>query len=124
MAACEGTVTLPFASAQDHEAVDDGDTGPTSGSMGAHSQAPVRDARMAQRLKDKVEFKVLEYNVRFSVTECQVLCDVEVLWEDFKAVVALAVSEGYPGIRKKAVSGGFGRQKILTVSRYFTQEPG
>ncbi len=41
---------------------------------GAYSSAPVRVARIAQRLMDEDELKVLEYNVRFDDPECQVLC--------------------------------------------------
>jgi phosphoribosylamine--glycine ligase len=40
-ALCDGTRALPFASAQDHKRVGDGDTGPNTGGMGAYSPAPI-----------------------------------------------------------------------------------
>jgi phosphoribosylamine--glycine ligase len=40
-ALCDGSRALPFASAQDHKRVGDGDTGPNTGGMGAYSPAPV-----------------------------------------------------------------------------------
>ncbi len=38
---CDGRTALPFASSQDHKAVEDGDKGPNTGGMGAYSPAPV-----------------------------------------------------------------------------------
>jgi phosphoribosylamine--glycine ligase len=38
---CDGKRALPFASAQDHKRVGDGDTGPNTGGMGAYSPAPI-----------------------------------------------------------------------------------
>jgi phosphoribosylamine--glycine ligase len=98
----DGTTALPLASAQDHKAVGDGDTGPNTGGMGAYSPAPVMTEDMAARVmleiieptvramaeEDRpfrgVLFaglmitedgpKLLEYNVRFGDPECQVLC--------------------------------------------------
>lgn len=102
-AVVDGTTALPLASAQDHKAVGDGDTGPNTGGMGAYSPAsgiltPEMEARV---MKDIVEptvkgmaaegkpftgvlyaglmidaqkgVKLLEYNVRFGDPECQVL---------------------------------------------------
>ncbi len=46
----DGRHALPFASAQDHKAVGDGDTGPNTGGMGAYSPAPV----MTPALTDEV----------------------------------------------------------------------
>lgn len=37
----DGEAALPLASAQDHKAAGDGDTGPNTGGMGAYSPAPV-----------------------------------------------------------------------------------
>lgn len=149
-AVCDGKGALPLASAQDHKAVGDGDTGPNTGGMGAYSPAPVCDAAMARRVMEEVvrptvegmrsegaefrgvlfvglmvdaagSFKVLEFNVRFGDPECQVLCtrmksdllellyraadgdigDFDFAWEEFKALVVVLASEGYPGAYKK-----------------------
>ena len=98
----DGSTALPLASAQDHKAAGDGDTGPNTGGMGAYSPAPVMTEDMTGRVmleiidptvramaaEDRpfrgVLFaglmitadgpKLLEYNVRFGDPECQVLC--------------------------------------------------
>ncbi|MAM13213.1 MAG: phosphoribosylamine--glycine ligase [Rhizobiaceae bacterium] len=97
----DGKNALPLATAQDHKAVGDGDTGPNTGGMGAYSPAPVMDeAMIARTMKEIIEptirgmaemghpFKgvlyaglmitekgpeLIEYNVRFGDPECQVL---------------------------------------------------
>ena len=98
----DGETALPLASAQDHKAVGDGDTGPNTGGMGAYSPAPVMTDEMTERvMREIVEPTVramkeegrpfrgvlfaglmitaegprlLEFNVRFGDPECQVLC--------------------------------------------------
>ena len=100
-ALCDGTHFVPFASAQDHKAVGEGDTGPNTGGMGAYSPAPVATPVLEQQVIDEiirptvdgmaadgVPFKgvlfagimvtedgpkLLEFNVRFGDPECQVL---------------------------------------------------
>ncbi len=97
----DGTNILPLATAQDHKAVGDGDTGPNTGGMGAYSPAPVMTDAMIERsieeiIKPTVAAmqdrgcpytgvlyaglmiteqgpKLIEYNVRFGDPECQVL---------------------------------------------------
>ncbi|TAL00560.1 MAG: phosphoribosylamine--glycine ligase [Rhodospirillaceae bacterium] len=97
----DGTHALPLATAQDHKAVGDGDTGPNTGGMGAYSPAPIVDAALGARIMDEIirptvrgmaeegsPFtgvlfaglmitangpKTLEFNVRFGDPECQVL---------------------------------------------------
>ncbi len=102
LAICDGTNFVPLASAQDHKAVGDGDTGPNTGGMGAYSPAPVIDEAMEQTVIDTVIAptvaamaaegrpfkgvlyaglmigadgvpKVLEFNARFGDPECQPL---------------------------------------------------
>ncbi|MDH3232033.1 MAG: phosphoribosylamine--glycine ligase [Alphaproteobacteria bacterium] len=100
-ALCDGTHFVPFASAQDHKAVGEGDTGPNTGGMGAYSPAPVATPALEQQVIDEIirptvegmaadgtPFrgvlfagimvtedgpKLLEFNVRFGDPECQVL---------------------------------------------------
>ena len=53
-ALCDGTRAVPFASAQDHKRVGDGDTGPNTGGMGAISPAPVLDAALEARIMAEI----------------------------------------------------------------------
>ena len=46
-AICDGVHAMPFASAQDHKRVGDGDTGPNTGGMGAYSPAPLMTESLA-----------------------------------------------------------------------------
>ena len=97
----DGRAVLPLASAQDHKAVGDGDTGPNTGGMGAYSPAPamtpaLHEEVMARIVRPTVAAmadegmpyrgllyaglmidgegpKLLEYNIRFGDPECQVL---------------------------------------------------
>ncbi len=98
---CDGTETLPLATAQDHKRVGDGDTGPNTGGMGAYSPAPVMTEQMTERAMNEIILptveglkargapyrgvlyaglmitdtgpKLIEYNARFGDPECQVL---------------------------------------------------
>ena len=97
----DGTTVLPFASAQDHKRVGEGDTGPNTGGMGAYSPArvltPALEAEvMAAIIVPTVESlraegmpysgvlflglmltakgpELIEYNCRFGDPECQVM---------------------------------------------------
>jgi len=97
---CDGEHVLPLATSQDHKALEEGDTGPNTGGMGAYSPAPVLDEALAARVmsdiieptvrgmaEDGAPFtgflyaglmisedgdpRVLEYNVRFGDPETQ-----------------------------------------------------
>jgi phosphoribosylamine--glycine ligase len=98
---CDGETAIPFASAQDHKRVFDGDKGPNTGGMGAYSPAPVLTPELSRRTMDEIVLptmramqaigapykgvlyaglmitahgpKLIEYNVRFGDPECQVL---------------------------------------------------
>ena len=97
----DGVNALPLASAQDHKAVGEGDTGPNTGGMGAYSPAPIVTEAMVKQVMTRIIAptigamadagrpykgvlyaglmitkdgpKLLEYNVRFGDPECQVL---------------------------------------------------
>lgn len=100
-ALCDGETALPLASAQDHKAAFDGDTGPNTGGMGAYSPAPAMTDALLDRVMETIirptiagmaaegrPYKgvlfaglmltadgprLLEHNVRFGDPECQVL---------------------------------------------------
>lgn len=100
-ALADGISTLPLATAQDHKAVGEGDTGPNTGGMGAYSPAPVMTKDMIARVMNEIIEptaaamkdmghpykgvffaglmitetgpKLIEYNCRFGDPECQVL---------------------------------------------------
>lgn len=101
-AVVDGAAAVPLASAQDHKAAGEGDTGPNTGGMGAYSPAPVCSPALAAKIMEEVvgptvrgmvaegvpftgvlytglmvapggDVKVLEFNVRFGDPECQVL---------------------------------------------------
>src|SRR6056297_306670 len=98
---CDGETALPIGTAQDHQRVGDGDTGPNTGGLGAYSPAPVMTEAVTQKALDQIVRPVLaemvrrgtpyqgvlfvglmienaqprlvEFNVRFGDPECQVL---------------------------------------------------
>ena len=102
-ALCDGETALPFASAQDHKRVGDGDTGPNTGGMGAYSPAPIMTPEMSERVMAEIirptvaamqaegcPFKgvffaglmigskgpqLIEYNTRFGDPETQVMME-------------------------------------------------
>ena len=97
----DGRHAVPFADAQDHKRVGEGDTGPNTGGMGAYSPAPIVTPELAAEVMNRIvtptvramadegrSFKgvlycglmltddgpqLLEYNVRFGDPEAQVL---------------------------------------------------
>jgi phosphoribosylamine---glycine ligase len=97
----DGETALPLATAQDHKRVYDGDRGPNTGGMGAHSPAPIMTPALCRRVMleiidptvramaqagtpfkgvlyaglmiDDGASKLIEYNVRFGDPECQPL---------------------------------------------------
>jgi phosphoribosylamine---glycine ligase len=100
-ALCDGETAIPFASAQDHKRVGDGDTGPNTGGMGAYTPVPNFPPELEQACLDKIirpalkemarkgmpfrgilfaglmlteeGAQLIEFNVRFGDPECQVL---------------------------------------------------
>jgi phosphoribosylamine--glycine ligase len=97
----DGETAVPFASAQDHKRVGEGDTGPNTGGMGAYSPAPVLNSELERRAMDEIVRptaralaaagtpfsgvlyaglmltsegpKLIEYNVRFGDPECEAI---------------------------------------------------
>jgi phosphoribosylamine--glycine ligase len=61
----DGETALPLATAQDHKAAFDGDTGPNTGGMGAYSPAPV----MTPDLTDRVMAEIIRPTVRAMAAE-------------------------------------------------------
>ncbi|MGQ9366987.1 phosphoribosylamine--glycine ligase [Azospirillum sp. ST 5-10] len=53
-ALCDGETALPLASAQDHKAVGEGDTGPNTGGMGAYSPAPALTPELQERVMREI----------------------------------------------------------------------
>ena len=116
----DGKRAIPMASAQDHKAVGDGDTGPNTGGMGAYSPAPVVTEAMAGIVMDRIVEptiaglaaagrpyrgvlfaglmigaegpKLLEFNVRFGDTECQSLM-VRLASDPLDALMACATGD-------------------------------
>ena len=100
-ALCDGVTAMPFASAQDHKRVGDGDTGPNTGGMGAYSPPPIMTPGLTERTMREVIAptlrgmnergspfrgvlfaglmidahgpKVIEFNVRFGDPEAEVI---------------------------------------------------
>ena len=101
LAMCDGKSIYPMEPVQDHKPVNDGDTGPNTGGMGAYSPVPIVDGRMMDRIEREIlvpivdamrrDFgryegvlyvglmftpggpKVIEFNCRFGDPECQPL---------------------------------------------------
>ncbi len=96
---CDGNITIPMASSQDHKRIYDNDKGPNTGGMGAYSPTPVINDSMAEKIQKRIIEKtsssmknegipfigflyagimikngepyVLEFNVRMGDPECQ-----------------------------------------------------
>lgn len=144
-ALCDGASVLPLATAQDHKAVGDGDTGPNTGGMGAYSPAPVMTEEMSHRvLKEIIEPtvkamqdlgcpyqgvffaglmitadgpKLIEYNCRFGDPECQVL-----MMRMESDIVPLLVACAEGTLAKQSVS--WAGQSALTVVLAASGYPG
>jgi phosphoribosylamine---glycine ligase len=118
-AICDGTRAVPFATAQDHKRVGDGDTGPNTGGMGAYSPASVVTDEIERRVMAEIieptmramrekgaPFKgvlyaglmltkdgpkLIEYNNRFGDPEAQVILP---RLEDDLLVIMLTAARG------------------------------
>ncbi len=96
---CDGNITIPMASSQDHKRIYDNDRGPNTGGMGAYSPTPIINDSMTEKIQKRIIEKtsssmknegipfigflyagimikngepyVLEFNVRMGDPECQ-----------------------------------------------------
>jgi len=117
IAICDGRDVLPFAPTQDHKRVNDGDTGPNTGGMGAYCDSRILTEAQTEQILDTVmrpaveatKFtgflyaglimtadgpKVLEFNVRLGDPETQPL--MHRMTTDF-APVLMAAARGELG---------------------------
>ena len=102
-ALCDGAAAAPFASAQDHKRVGDGDTGPNTGGMGAYSPPPIMTRELSERVMSEIVMptvrgmaargtpfrgvlfaglmigqdgpRLIEFNVRFGDPEAEVILE-------------------------------------------------
>ena len=56
----DGTNVIPFASSQDHKALEDNDKGPNTGGMGAYSPAPIVDEYVHEKIMNEIIFPTLK----------------------------------------------------------------
>jgi phosphoribosylamine--glycine ligase len=118
-ALCDGRDAIPFAAAQDHKRVNEGDTGPNTGGMGAYVPPPAFTAALRNEVMARIVRpalaemarrgapfrgvlfcgliltdagpKLIEFNVRFGDPECQAL--LPLLRSDLLAAM-MAATEG------------------------------
>ena len=140
----DGETAVPFATAQDHKRVGEGDTGPNTGGMGAYSPAPVLTPELEARAMDEIVRptaralaaagtpfsgvlyaglmltsdgpKLIEYNVRFGDPECEAI--MPRVKGDF-AELLLAVATGRLGeIAPPSLSSDFAVTIIVAARGY------
>jgi phosphoribosylamine---glycine ligase len=125
IALCDGERVLPLATSKDYKRLGDGDSGPNTGGMGAHSPSGLLGAEAAAGILERVlrpvvaglaadgrRFvgvlyaglmltadgpKVLEFNVRLGDPEAQVL--LPRLEDDLLPVLASAAAGGFDAVR-------------------------
>ncbi len=146
-ALCDGVAAAPFASAQDHKRVGEGDTGPNTGGMGAYSPTPIMTPEISDRVMREIVMptvhgmaargtpfrgvlfvglmigkdgpKLIEFNVRFGDPEAEVI--LERLADDLLPLLEACAKGALPG-----VSPRFKADAALTVvmaARGYPGEP-
>ena len=126
-ALCDGVSAVPFASAQDHKRVGDGDTGQNTGGMGAYSPAPIMTPEMSERVMREIILptvhgmeargtpyrgvlfaglmvgkdgpKLIEFNVRFGDPEAEAI--LERLTDDLLPWLLASASGSLPAAAPK-----------------------
>lgn len=140
----DGEVAIPFATAQDHKQVGEGDTGPNTGGMGAYSPARVLTPELERQAMDEIVRptaralaeagtpfsgilyaglmltsdgpKLIEYNVRFGDPECEAI--MPLVDGDF-AELLMAVASGRLGdIDTPRLSDDFAVTVIVAARGY------
>jgi phosphoribosylamine--glycine ligase len=140
----DGETALPFASAQDHKRVGEGDTGPNTGGMGAYSPAPILSPELEARAMDEIVRptaqalaaagtpfcgvlyaglmltaegpKLIEYNVRFGDPECEAIMPrVE---GDFAELLMAVASGRIADIAPPELSPGYAVTVIVAARGY------
>ncbi len=124
---CDGTRGVALLPAQDHKRVQDGDSGPNTGGMGAYAPAPLVSADVAARVMreiveptlagmaaegapfrgvlfvglmiDRGALRVLEFNVRFGDPEAVVLVPMYEHWFDLLRAASGGALGGLPAPR-------------------------
>jgi len=123
-ALCDGAAATPFASAQDHKRVGEGDTGPNTGGMGAYSPPPIMTPEMSDRVMREIVMptvrgmavrgtpfrgvlfaglmigkdgpKLIEFNVRFGDPETEAI--IERLTDDLPRLLEASAKGALPRI--------------------------
>jgi phosphoribosylamine---glycine ligase len=140
----DGETAVPFATAQDHKRVGEGDTGPNTGGMGAYSPAPVLTPELEQRAMEEIVRptaralaaagtpfsgvlyaglmltaegpKLIEYNVRYGDPECEAIMPrVE---GDFAELLMAVASGRLSKIDPPALSAHFAVTVIVAARGY------
>jgi phosphoribosylamine--glycine ligase len=95
-ALCDGARALPFASAQDHKRVGEGDTGPNTGGMGAYSPAPAATAEVEAQIMSRIVEPTLEAMRAMGAPFCGALFAGLMLTTDGPKLIEFNVRFGDP----------------------------
>jgi phosphoribosylamine--glycine ligase len=135
---------VPFASAQDHKRVGEGDTGPNTGGMGAYAPAPVLTAELERRAMDEIVRptaralaaagtpfngvlyaglmlttkgpQLIEYNVRFGDPECEAI--MPLIDGDFAELLHAVADGQLADIGPPRLSGQHSMTVVLAARGY------
>ena len=148
MALCDGERVLPLATARDYKRIGDGDTGPNTGGMGAHSPSggltaeagalvvetilrptvagmaaegrPFVGVLYAGLMLTDAGPKLIEYNARFGDPECEAI--MPLIEGDF-AELLLAVATGRLGETEPPQLSGKHAMTVIVAARGYPGKP-